>query len=100
MRLFPRAEIVTIEGAGHWVHSDKPDELAKVVEEFGSFQNYLKSFEPESSFGNVERLKDNLQRRFRYLGNIISYHLMMDLGVPINLNSLSFFKVGCSGTGN
>jgi pimeloyl-ACP methyl ester carboxylesterase len=32
--LFPNAELVTIDGAGHWVHADQPDALAEVVTEF------------------------------------------------------------------
>lgn len=32
--LFPKADIVTVEGAGHWVHADKPDELLKLLKEF------------------------------------------------------------------
>ena len=32
--LFPQAEIVTIEGAGHWVHADKPNELLTVLKSF------------------------------------------------------------------
>lgn len=32
--LFPLAEIVTIEDAGHWVHADKPNELLRVLKEF------------------------------------------------------------------
>ena len=31
---FPAAEMATVEGAGHWVHADRPAELAAVVEEF------------------------------------------------------------------
>ncbi|MBC7776161.1 MAG: alpha/beta fold hydrolase, partial [Phycisphaerae bacterium] len=30
-RLFPKADLVTIEGAGHWVHADKPKELLEVL---------------------------------------------------------------------
>jgi pimeloyl-ACP methyl ester carboxylesterase len=33
-RRFPNAELVTIEGAGHWVHADAPDALAEVVTDF------------------------------------------------------------------
>lgn len=33
-RLFPRAEIVTIDGAGHWIHSDRPVEFVAAVERF------------------------------------------------------------------
>ena len=32
--LFPQAEVVTIEGAGHWVHADKPGELLAVLKKF------------------------------------------------------------------
>lgn len=32
--LFPRAELVTIENAGHWVHAEKPEALAEVVIDF------------------------------------------------------------------
>ena len=31
---FPASEIVTINGAGHWVHADSPDEFARTVSEF------------------------------------------------------------------
>ncbi len=30
-QLFPRASIVTITGAGHWVHADRPEEFANAV---------------------------------------------------------------------
>jgi pimeloyl-ACP methyl ester carboxylesterase len=33
-RLFPRASIVTIEGAGHWVHAEAPERFLEVVGEF------------------------------------------------------------------
>jgi esterase len=33
-QLFPQAEIVTIEGAGHWVHAEKPAELLAAVKKF------------------------------------------------------------------
>ncbi|MEO6759864.1 MAG: alpha/beta fold hydrolase, partial [Saprospiraceae bacterium] len=32
--LFPQAEIVTLAGAGHWVHADKPKELLAVLQRF------------------------------------------------------------------
>lgn len=31
---FPQAELVTIDGAGHWVHADAPDAFADVVVDF------------------------------------------------------------------
>lgn len=33
-KLFPNAEFITIQGAGHWVHSDQPAEFIQIV---GSF---------------------------------------------------------------
>ena len=32
--LFPKAELVTIDGAGHWVHAEKPKELLDVLMHF------------------------------------------------------------------
>ena len=31
---FPKAEIKTIKGAGHWVHAEKPEELFEIILEF------------------------------------------------------------------
>lgn len=33
-RLFPAASIVTIDGAGHWIHADRPGEFLACVESF------------------------------------------------------------------
>jgi esterase len=33
-QLFPRAQICSVEGAGHWVHTDKPREFLALVEPF------------------------------------------------------------------
>ena len=32
--LFPRAEVKTIESAGHWVHADAPEDFVRLVREF------------------------------------------------------------------
>jgi pimeloyl-ACP methyl ester carboxylesterase len=32
--LFPTAQIKTIDGAGHWIHAEKPDELFNTIYEF------------------------------------------------------------------
>jgi pimeloyl-ACP methyl ester carboxylesterase len=32
--LFPQAELLTVEGAGHWVHADKPAELLAILKDF------------------------------------------------------------------
>jgi pimeloyl-ACP methyl ester carboxylesterase len=31
---FKQAELVKIEGAGHWLHHDKPDEVLDVLKKF------------------------------------------------------------------
>jgi pimeloyl-ACP methyl ester carboxylesterase len=31
---FKQAELVKIEGAGHWLHHDKPDEVLNVLNKF------------------------------------------------------------------
>ncbi|MBM9594779.1 alpha/beta fold hydrolase [Roseitranquillus sediminis] len=33
-RLFPRLEVVTVQGAGHWVHAEKPREVEAAVRSF------------------------------------------------------------------
>lgn len=33
-KLFPKADVLTIEGAGHWVHADKPAELLAALRQF------------------------------------------------------------------
>lgn len=34
LRMFPRAELFTVSGAGHWVHADKPAEVVEAIETF------------------------------------------------------------------
>lgn len=34
LQYFPLAQLRTIEGAGHWLHADKPDELSTLVLDF------------------------------------------------------------------
>mgnify|MGYP001591108963 CR=1 FL=1 len=34
LKLFPKAKIETVAGAGHWVHADKPAELLRLVLDF------------------------------------------------------------------
>jgi esterase len=36
-QIFPKAELVTIKNAGHWVHVDAPEEFSKMVLDFLSF---------------------------------------------------------------
>lgn len=34
LKLFPKAELKYIEGAGHWVHAEKPNEFLKITMDF------------------------------------------------------------------
>jgi esterase len=34
LQYFPLAQIQTVEGAGHWLHADKPDVLSTLVLDF------------------------------------------------------------------
>lgn len=33
-RIFPNAQVATVEGAGHWVHAEQPDTLLEIVTKF------------------------------------------------------------------
>lgn len=54
-----------------------------VIREHGSFRRCIDSFNPEHSFENLMRLKEELQRRFDYLGEVTVYHFMMIIGLPV-----------------
>jgi DNA-3-methyladenine glycosylase I len=54
-----------------------------IIEQYGSFQTYIDSFAPKASFENLMRLRQDLRRRFRYLGKITVYHFLTDIGMPV-----------------
>lgn len=54
-----------------------------VVDQYGSFKKYVDSFSPKASFENLMRLRQDLRRRFRYLGKITVYHFLTDIGMPV-----------------
>jgi DNA-3-methyladenine glycosylase I len=49
----------------------------------GSFQAYITSFSPTTSFENLMLLKEELQHRFSGLGEITTYHVLTDIGLPV-----------------
>jgi len=55
----------------------------EIVQSKGSFQNYLDSFKPRQSFGNVLELRSALIERFAFLGGITSLHFLMEIGLPV-----------------
>ncbi len=54
-----------------------------IVNEHGSFQNYLDSFDANSSFDNLILLKEELEYRFDYLGGTTVYHFLTDIGFNV-----------------
>ncbi len=54
-----------------------------IVDEHGSFQNYLDSFDANSSFDNLVLLKEELKYLFDYLGDTTVYHFLTDLGFNV-----------------
>jgi DNA-3-methyladenine glycosylase I len=57
--------------------------IRQLIGDHGSFAQYIKSFEPTSSFENLLLLKEELEARFQYLGGITVYHFLTDIGMPV-----------------
>jgi len=58
-------------------------EFKKVVEQYGSFHDFVDSFNAQDSSDNWLRLKNDLRARFARMGLISPYHFMMDIGLPV-----------------
>jgi DNA-3-methyladenine glycosylase I len=58
-------------------------EFKKIVKQFGSFHDYVDSFNAQGSSGNWFKLKDDLRGRFARMALISPYHFMMDIGLPV-----------------
>ena len=73
----------------------------KVIQQHGSFQQYIDSFGPTDSLENLVRLKEELQSRFHYLGGVTAYHFLTDIGLPVlkpdRVISRIFFRLGAIG---
>lgn len=60
-------------------------EMNKIINEYGGFRNYIYSFNkdfPESE-KNIDDLKNNLIKRFKYLSNATVNHFLMDYGFKV-----------------
>jgi DNA-3-methyladenine glycosylase I len=55
----------------------------EIVNQYGSFQNYIDSFDAQSSFENLIFLKEELEYRFDYLGGVTVYHFLTDIGFNV-----------------
>ena len=69
-----------------------------ITEKYGTFQQYIDSFSPKLSLENLMRLREDLQRRFSYLGKITAYHFLTDIGMdvlkPDRVIRRIFFRLG------
>ena len=54
-----------------------------IVNKHKSFKNYLELFNVSESFENLLLLKEELQYKFEFLGEITVFHLLTDLGFPV-----------------
>ena len=57
--------------------------FTQIVGEHSSFQAYVDTFSAKESEENLLRLRQELWRRFSYLGPITSYHFLMEIGMPV-----------------
>jgi DNA-3-methyladenine glycosylase I len=57
--------------------------VSDVVAKHGSFRAYIDSFRPLESAANLEGLRRDVERRFKGLGQITSYHFLTDIGMPV-----------------
>lgn len=54
-----------------------------IVSYYGTFQAYIDSFDPKTSFENLMLLKETLEYRFEGLGKVTTYHFLTDIGLPV-----------------
>ncbi len=54
-----------------------------IVSEYASFQAYVDSFAPTTSFENLMLLKEELEYRFKGLRRITTYHVLTDIGLSV-----------------
>ena len=55
----------------------------EIINEYGSFKNYVDSFKIEDSFENLMLFKEEIEYKFDYIGDITAYHFMTDSGLPV-----------------
>lgn len=57
--------------------------FCSIIQDFGSFQNYIDTFKGRESFENLILLKEELENKFLGLGKITTYHFLTDIGLPV-----------------
>ena len=71
------------------------------VAKYGSFKEYLVSFEPTHPtdwFENIMLLREDLVCRFKFVGNVVAFHFLADIGMPCikpdTVNCRIFYRLG------
>jgi len=54
-----------------------------IVKKWGSVHAYINSFEPNASDEHLLKFKNSLEKDFRFIGKITSYHFMTDIGLNV-----------------
>jgi len=57
--------------------------FVQIVDEYGSLHAYLDSFSAQDSTENLLALQKDLQCRFKGIGSITSYQVLMEIGLPV-----------------
>ncbi|MDT8782527.1 MAG: DNA-3-methyladenine glycosylase I [Candidatus Bathyarchaeota archaeon] len=58
-------------------------EFEKIINQYGSFSNYLRSFGNLDDLEVLNRIKADFESRFDYISKITAYHLMTELGLNV-----------------
>lgn len=58
-------------------------EFEKIINQYGSFSNYLRSFGNLDDLKILDIIKSDFEKRFAYIGKITAYHLMTELGLNV-----------------
>jgi len=58
-------------------------QFKKVIDQYGSFSNYLTSFGNLDDLKVLDKIKSDFEDRFAYLGRVTAYHMMTELGLNV-----------------
>jgi len=77
---------------------DNAKAFRAIIEEHGSFQQYLDSYRPLASSDNLMKLRRDLEAHFAYLSKVTSLHFLMEIGMPVlkpdRVISRIFYRLG------
>ena len=88
---YQKADIALIMGDAKMIRNERKIRacvenarvFAAIVDQCGSFRDYIDSFSPTESFENLMLLKEELEYRFQGIGRVTTYHILTDIGLPV-----------------